>query len=434
MTAIEPSRTETSFQPGDAKNAHPTIVVATDGSEASSAAFKAASLIAEINDVDVRVISVLEPLPVPATVPHALLDFEGLNSSRSREFAGRIRLQIEEHAPRSDAWVVEARTGLPAAEIAESAQEHGAELVIVGASRHGFLARLIGEETAAHVAQLGNIPLLVAAPGVQRLPHRVAIAMDLDPSQLGDFGPVLSMFGPTASVTCVHVQRREDFPGSDSPTFARAYESAVTESFAVIQKALSKASGMRPDLIRLRGDAAAELLRYVEHAKIDLLVLGLRRHYGLRRLMGGGVALNVLRGASCSVLIVPETADSGATNDVAVKGAKTETLTAYDAAMWPSQLKQFTQRNSGRRATLEVDGPALGAFVQVVELPFIGADYDRRDGRVEMLLGDFVGSDRHFARSIPRPDSISVRRGPDLKDDVLCVRYEGGQTLLTFKS
>jgi hypothetical protein len=90
-----------------------------------------------------------------------------------------------------------------------------------GASRHGLLDTLIGEETAAHIAQLGNVPLLVASPGMRRLPHRVAIAMDLDPSQLGDLPPVLSMFGPAASVTCVHVHRREDFPGSGSPARSR---------------------------------------------------------------------------------------------------------------------------------------------------------------------------------------------------------------------
>lgn len=69
----------------------------------------------------------------------------------------------------------------------------------------------------------------------------------------------------------------------------------------------------------------------------------------------------------------------------------------------PSQLKQFTRRNAGRRATLEVDGAAIGAMLQVVELPFIGADYDHRDGRVGIMLGDFTGSDRHFSRTISNP-------------------------------
>ena len=64
---------------------------------------------------------------------------------------------------------------------------------------------------------------------------------------------------------------------------------------------------MRADLIRLSGDPATELLRYAEYARIELLVLGLRRHYGQRRQLGGSVALRILHDADFSVLIVPET-------------------------------------------------------------------------------------------------------------------------------
>jgi nucleotide-binding universal stress UspA family protein len=433
MTAIETPRIENAPIANESQTALPTLIVATDGSPASTSAFTAANLIAKVNDVDVRVVSVLEPLRMPVAVPHAILAFEEMDSLRAGELAHRIRTQVKENELQDNAWPVENRVGVPAAEIAQSAQEHGAGLIIVGASRHGLLDRVMGEETASRIVQLGNIPLLVASEGIQRLPHRVAVAMDLDPSQLGDLPPVLSLFGPAARVACVHVQRRENFPGSDSSAFARAYESAVTESFGVTQAAISKVPGMRADLIRLSGDPATELLRYVEHAKVELLVLGLRRHYGLGRLLGGSVALKVLRDATCSILIVPESVGAAIRNDQK-KGTQNTTLTTYDAAMWPSQLKQFTRRNAGRHATLEVDGPAVGAFVQVANLPFIGADYDHRDGRVEILLGDFARSERHFARSIPNPDSISVLRGLGSKDDALCVRYEGGQTLLTFRS
>ena len=431
MTAIDIAQAESTLSTFEPETVHPTIVVATDGSEASAAAFKAASLIAEINDLNVRVVAVLEPLQIPAAVPHVILAFEGTDSQRVKDFVSDVELQIGKFKPQNAEWVVEPRVGVAAAEIAQVAQDHDAALIIAGASRHGLFERLIGEETAARVAQLGDAPLFVAATGLERLPHRVAVAMDLDPSQLGDLRGVLSMFGPATSVTCVHVQRREVFPGSDSPTFARAYETAVTEAFDVIRDEISSIPGMRPELIRLHGDPATELLRYCEFAKVELLVLGLRRHYGLRRLLGGGVALNILRGANCSVLVVPETVSrirSG--SDIA--RTKDTTMTAYVPDMWPTQLKQFTERNAGRRATLEVNGRGVGAFVEVVELPFIGADYDHRDGRVEILLGDFIGSDRHFSRSIPHPDSVSILRGPDLKDDVLCIAYDNGQTLLTF--
>lgn len=112
--------------------------------------------------------------------------------------------------------------------------------------------------------------------------------------------------------------------------------------------------------------------------------------------------------------------------------SESTTMTLYVPDMWPGQLKHFTERNAGRRATLEVNGRAVGAFVEVVEFPFVGADYDRRDGRVEILLGDFIGSDSRFARNIKNPDSVSIVRGSDARDEVLCISYADGQTLLTF--
>jgi nucleotide-binding universal stress UspA family protein len=132
--------------------------------------------------------------------------------------------------------------------------------------------------------------------------------MDLDPAQLGDLYPALSLLGRTSTVTCVHVQKPEHFPGSNSPAFRRAYESAVNESFAVTREAIARVTNTRTELIRLTGDPAEEMLRHTDLAKTELLVLGLRRHFGLRRLIGGGVALTNLRHAKCSVLFVPEAA------------------------------------------------------------------------------------------------------------------------------
>jgi nucleotide-binding universal stress UspA family protein len=289
----------------------PTLIVAGDGSKGSDAAFKAAQLIAEVNDVEVRVVSVIEPLPLPAVVPPALLDLSAADAARVKDLNERIYEQVKEHETQRGCWQLETLLGVPATEVSQYARDCAAQLIVVGTTHHGLLDRLTGEETAARIAQISHIPVLAAAPQMQRLPHRVVIAMDLDPSQLGDLTPVLALFGRASSVTCVHVQKPEEFPGSDSPTFARAYDRAVNESFNVTRSAVKNANGMRAELVRLNGDPSAELLRYAELAKAELLVLGLRRHFGLRRLLGGGVALNVLRKARCSVLIVPETGTIG---------------------------------------------------------------------------------------------------------------------------
>ena len=55
------------------------------------------------------------------------------------------------------------------------------------------------------------------------------------------------------------------------------------------------------------GDPAHEILAYARQQRTGMLVLGTRGHTGLRRLLLGSVARNVLIHAPCSVLIVRET-------------------------------------------------------------------------------------------------------------------------------
>ena len=54
----------------------------------------------------------------------------------------------------------------------------------------------------------------------------------------------------------------------------------------------------------LRGDPAAEIVRFAARAKIDLIVLGTHGRGGLSRLLMGSVAEHVLRKAQCPVVTV----------------------------------------------------------------------------------------------------------------------------------
>jgi nucleotide-binding universal stress UspA family protein len=162
------------------------------------------------------------------------------------------------------------------------------------------------EETPARLAWSTHLPVLAVSPSMRTLPHRIVIAMDLDPSQLGDLIPVLSLFGRASSVTCVHVQKPENFPGSETPIFARAYNRSVSEAFDEVGDAAKKANGILATLVRLKGDPAEEIVRFASAAYAELIVLGLRRHFGSHRLEGGRVARAVLSRAPCSVLVVPE--------------------------------------------------------------------------------------------------------------------------------
>src|SRR4029078_11602825 len=98
---------------------------------------------------------------------------------------------------------------------------------------------------------------------------------------------------------------------------------------------------------------------------------------------------------TCSVLTVPHAAAMTRLRTT-VEPPVVKTL---ERPEWPRQHAEFTRRNVGRRGVLEVDDPELGAQAQEHDYPFLGATYDRHDGRVEIMLGELGDVQRHITRS-----------------------------------
>lgn len=61
---------------------------------------------------------------------------------------------------------------------------------------------------------------------------------------------------------------------------------------------------IRVEHVLLEGDPAREIVGYSREIGIDLIVMGTHGRTGLERMLMGSVAEKVLRGASCSVLVV----------------------------------------------------------------------------------------------------------------------------------
>jgi nucleotide-binding universal stress UspA family protein len=400
----------------------PSIVVATDGSSTAESAFRAAQLIAAATDAQVHVISVLELLPVVIPVPEMILLANDADISRSEAQRKLVREQLARFDS-GHRWSMEMRHGRPGEVIARVARDRNADLIIMGMNKHGLWDRFLGEETAMEIARLTEVPLFIAATDMKRLPRRVVLAMDLKPGGLRKVPDVITLLGNKLSVACVHVKPRNEFLGIDWADLDRGYELAIQERFREMEKQL-ELRGARGDLVVLNGDRARELIEFAGFSKAELIVVGINRRAGRSRAIGGRMAARFVRRCDCSLLIVPDTLSAPSRTFDA-----TETL--YDAAQWAPAMRKFTARNAGRRAAVEIDDPRMGAFVEVDSYPLLGVDYDHRDRRVEIMLGDFHGGERHLTRSIRMPDSVSVRT-VEGRDTALSVAHDGGQTLLTF--
>jgi nucleotide-binding universal stress UspA family protein len=303
MTAIETITGELDRSAVASRLKVKSIVVATDGSDAALTAFNAVKLILSRTAADVHVLSVLEPIPVAFPPPDGMLlppDFE-----RSRQEAQRSTVsdQVNQFNS-SDDWTIDLRMGRPAEVIVDFARSREADLIIVGANKHGVWGRMFGEETAMEISRLSGIPLLVASPDMKRLPKRVLVAMDLNADGLQGAPRVLACIADTPSISCVHAKPRSGFMGIDWAEFDSGYEVAMKERFAALEEAFG-AVHLRPDLIVLHGDPAHEMTDFAEFSKAELIVVGVRRRIGRARAPGGRMAGRVLRRANCSVLVVP---------------------------------------------------------------------------------------------------------------------------------
>lgn len=295
------------------------ILVATDGSENSRPAYVAAELIAKRFRTRVHVLSVLEPAPiiVPAeggtifsAEAETLLSAE---TDRLREDALRTDM-VEQllNLGRLAKWSTEIRVGKPASVIAQVAKDRGIDLIIVGAHHHGMVERLMGEETAAHLARKVNCPLLVASPSIERLPRRTVVALDLERTNRKPLIRSLEILGSPESLSVLHVTPRAEALGVDWAEFDDEYRADVASAYAEISAALAELPKIHPELVVVHGDAAREIDEFAKGVKAELIVVGVK-HRGPLSIAPGGIAMKVTRSAQCSVLLVPKP-DAGPTN------------------------------------------------------------------------------------------------------------------------
>jgi len=82
-----------------------------------------------------------------------------------------------------------------------------------------------------------------------------------------------------------------------------------------LQKVVPTVPGVKTQHCYLQGTATGEIVGFAEQQGIDLIVMASHGRTGLRRLLMGSTAENVMRQAPCPVLIVKQPATTAATNE-----------------------------------------------------------------------------------------------------------------------
>lgn len=206
--------------------------------------------------------------------------------------------------------------GRAASAIVEEAREFGADLVVVGHRGHGTIETMVLGSVSAEVVDHAPCPVLVARSANL---GPVVLADDGSPSSATAMTVLEDLPLPAATPMTVLSITDSGVPFATAAapalydqavaTLVRSREEARADSQRRVNAlaARLRLAGRRVTAEVRDGDPAHEIVAFAAQHRTGLLVLGTRGNTGLRRLVLGSVARNVLLHAPCSVLIVRET-------------------------------------------------------------------------------------------------------------------------------
>jgi len=108
---------------------------------------------------------------------------------------------------------------------------------------------------------------------------------------------------PVHAVYVIDVKGMESAP-ADIVMVGDAWDLVQNEAAEILSRIRDRAEGVTLETMTLEGKPAAEILRYAKENEIDLIVIGTRGKRGLERIVLGSVAEDIIRNASCRVLVV----------------------------------------------------------------------------------------------------------------------------------
>ena len=294
------------------------ILIAYDGSAGAAQAVALAKGIDWPAGSMVRVVSVVEPATLPqwstgAATPE-LQERDALAQVVAEQAAVVGRLSAPDCTV--DAVLLRDR---PASGLVDQAREFAADLVIVGSRGHGPIASLLLGSVSAEVVDHAPCPVLVARRSTV---ERVVFATDGSATAAAaeDVVARWPIFAsvPIRVVSVADIVR--PWTTGIAPTmytqvlnaYAKDVAEAEAEHLGIATGAAKRLveAGRLADAEVRKGDAAAEIIAVAQESGANLVVVGSRGQTGLKRIVLGSVARNVLVGSDASVLIIHQPAEA----------------------------------------------------------------------------------------------------------------------------
>jgi nucleotide-binding universal stress UspA family protein len=293
------------------------VLCPVDFSEFSSPALERALRLGQWFDARVEVLHVI-PLPVPVGAglpffPAPLEVSEGQREQATRRLANLVAPYLGEGVP------IETRVlqGDPGRLIQEEAESLPADMLVMGThGRSGFEHLLLGSVTEK-VLRRAPCPVLTVSPAaahprVGPLFRRILAAADLTKASEHTLDVALSLATDNdAQITLLHVV--ETLPGThlpmSVPELGPMHRDLVAQSRADLRKAVPEATRSFCEVSERveAGTPWSEILRVASQMDAELIVMGAHTRGALERMFFGSTACQVVRRATCPVLVIHET-------------------------------------------------------------------------------------------------------------------------------
>lgn len=281
------------------------LLVATDRTEASVSALRAADILNRGLNRGVAVLSVIEPLPLIVPEPSSLLQPLVISPELTSIVHKQTEGQVSKVSADAAAWSIEVEQGRPAKEIALTARKHFASLVILGLSHHGIVDRLIDGDTALELLRESDAPLLLASKDFTSMPKRALIAVDFSPESMEAARASIPLLSPDCIIYLAHVRPSVTiFDGSG--LWEDEYERVAWRQLDSFKETLAAPATMRVETTILTGKPAGALTDFANSIDADLIVSGTHGAGLMRRIFIGSVASGLLRKSERSLLVVPK--------------------------------------------------------------------------------------------------------------------------------
>jgi nucleotide-binding universal stress UspA family protein len=222
-----------------------------------------------------------------------------------REIRDEVERQVSATSCLSPSWPHETAVGAPAAEIVRLAEAHGSDLIVLGLRAHAFLDRMFRDETALSVMRHASVPVLAVTPLTDRLPRRIAVAIDFSRASIAAARAALTLLDDDGSLMLVYVEPPAEPRAPEAEGYTTIYAQGLAAAFTRLRQELSSRTKARIETVVLHGAVATELLSFAKRAEVDLIAVGSQRHSIARRAVVGSVTTALARAASCSLFVIP---------------------------------------------------------------------------------------------------------------------------------